>query len=364
MNLTRNWINQLERSSFPAFDDTPVFKDTVYSFIVKSTVMNELMHNHSADYVREFVDDMYKSPSMNLHGLKRFIILDYPLSIIESIFKQEHKKRIRSIQAGLYPFEGGQVLTACATLSPFGEGVIFFSEWLFTFLWDYFHSISEISQSYILNADAKNSYQSQVRKIKDKFLIKLSTGKYKNWDINNVLTSNQNTNSQKYDLLFALIFIWAHELGHIFLSHFDASNMKELVFLSNDGKEHLLPVYNIDQEHEYDADMFASDIYFHYLEKGLTFEDDNFKQRLITKGLDFFNLLAHIEKNPNDEQWQYRKHPPTPARLLNICLRHKELLSAYGWKDLFLNLEKATGKDKLLSLYDYQKDLGTNSLLE
>lgn len=64
MNETLQWINQMERWAFPtAFDEPPVSKTVVYDFISNSTVMNELMHNVSNDYVRDFVDSMYTSPS-------------------------------------------------------------------------------------------------------------------------------------------------------------------------------------------------------------------------------------------------------------------------------------------------------------
>lgn len=364
MNETLQWINQMERWAFPtAFDEPPVSKTVVYDFISNSTVMNELMHNVSNDYVRDFVDSMYTSPRINKHGLKRFIILDYPLSVIESIFREEHKPKIRSIKAGLYPFNGGHTINACSRPAPNGEGVIFFSEWLFAFLWDYFHTMSSAFPPGTKPGDGTMTDENRARQIKDDFIRKLSTGAYKNWDVNTVLASKPVTNSARYDLLFALIFIWAHEIGHILLSHLNSAPLKQEVFLSTTGNQRLLPVYNIDQQLEYDADMFASDVYFHYLKEGITFPDENFKRSLISRGMEFFILLARTEKDPFDEQWMDADHPPTPSRLLNVCLRHRTILTEYGWGDLFEKLEKAVGKDKPLSRYNYRKDLGTQLLL-
>ena len=362
---TRQWIDDLERWAFPSAFNEPVLpKDHVYSFISKTTVMNELMHNVSDDYVRELVNSMYTIPRINRHQLKRYVILDYPLAVIESIFRKEHVHKIRSIQAGLYPYNSGREINACAIVSPAGDGVVFFSEWLYAFLWDYFHAVSD---TFLPGTRAGNStaeHQREARKIKTEFIRKLKTGAYKNWDMNAVIASNRVTNSAKYDLLFALIFIWAHELGHIFLSHHDASQLGQKVFISEDGEECQLPVYNLNQVQEFDADMFASDIYFAYLTKGISFQDESFKLSAIARGLEFLELLAYTEKEPSSEDWKNASHPPSPSRLLNICLRHRDLLSKYGWGDLFVRLKHAAGKGNPISKYDFQKDVGANLLLQ
>jgi hypothetical protein len=365
MNSTLKWIDNLEKLAFPeAFNEPHLQKDYVYSFISKSTVMNELMQNVSDDYVRDLVDSMYTSPRMNMHRLKQFVILDYPLAVIESIFCEEHKHRVRSIKAGLYPLNSGRSINACATLSPMGENVIFFSEWLFAFLWDYFHAITDVFPLGTKPSNSTLEQQQQAQQVKKEFIEKLATGLYKNWDIKALDISDRVANSAKYDLLFSLIFIWAHELGHIILAHLDASHLNQMVFVSTNGEGSHLPTYTLEQEEEFDADMFASDIYFAYLSHGISFSDENTKRSLIARGLEFFELLARTEKEPSYFGWQNASHPPTPTRLLYICLRHKYFLTKYGWQDLFERIEQATGYKELIASYNYKKDLGVHLLLD
>src|SRR6266576_1215523 len=123
----------MEASAFPsAHSEPPLPREYVEIFLKKATVLNELMRPMSDDYVRDFLEKTYKRTSWNRHFLKSFAILDYPLAAIEPVFRKERISDLRDIQAGLYPFQFGEV-NACATLSPEGDSVIFFSEWLFAF---------------------------------------------------------------------------------------------------------------------------------------------------------------------------------------------------------------------------------------
>lgn len=355
----------MERKAFPVLSEEPSLpKEYVRSFLSKATVLNELMHDASTDYVSEFVEETYPGRRWNSFDLKKFAILDYPMALIETIIKETEIPRLRSILTGFYPIRSGTTINACATISPFGDEVIFFSESLFAFLWDYFHDTAGVLPEGTQAGAATTAQQELIKLKRQSFREKLSRGTYKNWDIDAVVMSNPKTNSPKYDLLFALIFIWAHEMGHIYLKHHDRCAMLPAPRKGQSGDTSVpLLTYNVSQEQECDADMFASDIYFTYLQKGINFPDGAPLRIFVESGLQFFNLLARNEQEQTQTDWRSSTHPATTFRLLNVYLRHRGILQQCGFGDMYDELERGRSKDDKLSQYDYEKNVGTKDVL-
>ena len=363
MNETHDWIRTLESSVFPDASSVHFLeKDYVATFLRKATVLNELMSNTSDDYVRDLVDSEYTTPQWNKHRLKSYVMLDYPLSVIESIFRKERVQEIRQVNAGLYPFNSGCEINACACESPIGEPVVFFSEWLYAFLWDFFHAVSDVFPPRTRPGSGTPEQAEAAQRVKNDFVRKLATGIYRNWDTDLVVSSKRTTNSAKYNTLFALIFIWAHELGHLFLGHCQSSNVSSLAVGTNIEPPFELKAYNASQEQECDADMFASDIYFAYITKGMSFPDQGFLKASVAVGFEFFEMMARTE-DVTAGGWSGASHPPTAFRLLNVFLRHTRLLTELGFAELYSILEQSAGRNDKISQYDYSKNVGTGALL-
>lgn len=79
--LTLRWIREMERQAFPsAYAEPPLPREYVKRFVRNSTVLNDLMHKVSHDYVGQLIDRTYETACWNRHQLKSFVILDCPLA--------------------------------------------------------------------------------------------------------------------------------------------------------------------------------------------------------------------------------------------------------------------------------------------
>jgi hypothetical protein len=360
---TQEWIRVLEARAFPGIHSArPVAREDAHRFLKRTTLLNEMMRMTCNDYIASVLDRTSKSSPLSLHFLKSFVMLDYPLIVIESLFRPEHISRIRNVQAGILPFNSGREINACAVRAPNGDGVIFFSEWLFSFLWDYYHGVSKLFPPGTPPGLATSVQINAVREARATFRDKLITGKYCNWNISTVLDSENETNSARVYLLFALAFIWAHELGHLFLRHHDETGVSKRAAKLPGGSAPNVDTYALSQRQELDADMFASDIYFKLLYVGLSGFDKVTFTALHSGGFDFFQMLAQIDQERTTKDTVATDtHPPFALRMMYVFLRHEQKLAAHGFAALFPKLRKELASSNLPN-YNYNEDFGVDAL--
>ena len=309
-------IEYLETKGLGADHNAPNLPiEYVKDFLRKATLLNEWMALQHKDYIGNLIDRTYADSVWNIHSLKKHVILSYPMIALETILKPEKVDEYRKIQTGLYPFNRGREINACACKLQSGATAIFFSEWLFSFLWDYYSVPTTV-----IPDGTKHGETTQVEKLKlkenqSKLGQKLIDGIYTNWNIEQMMNTPQTTNSFKVEQLFALIYIHGHELGHIYLNHLKTNSLKKLKYTISDNEPFFLETYTPDQIQEFDADMFASDLYFHYLYFGITILDNSAFKHLHIIGFEFLRLLASVEEREDWRQFFTSEHPPSGIRL-------------------------------------------------
>jgi len=164
-------------------------------------------------------------------------------------------------------------------------------------------------------------------------------------------------------MLLALIYILAHEIGHILLGHTDAAMIESRNIDLYEGKQDKLEIYSYSHIQEFDADMFASDVYFGFLHFGLKQPlDELFFRSAHLRGFSFLRILARLEERVLMEDYLDTEHPPSVIREAYMKLRHKDKLNDLGL-DVSGIEEIIAGAADQVPEYDFTKDLGTDSLI-
>ena len=359
-----NEIEYLEATELGVDHNAPNLPiDYVKEFLRKATLLNEWMALQHEDYIGNLIDRTYADSVWNIHSLKKHVILSYPMIAFETILKPEKVAEYRKIQTGLYPFERGREINACACKLRNGDTAIFFSEWLFSFLWDYYCVGTSVIPDGTKHGDLTEEDKLKLKEKQSEVGQKLFDGVYSNWKFEQMMNTPQTTNSFKIDQLFALLYIHGHELGHIYLNHLNSNSLKKSKHLLSNSEPVFLETYTPDQIQEFDADMFASDLYFHYLYSGITIPDKNAFKHLHVVGFEFLRLLARVEEKEDWRQFFTSEHPPSGVRLLFIYLRHKDKLLNAGFDFVVEASEKAISTGKGIPHYDYNKDLGVSNFV-
>ena len=119
MNDALRWVRDKEAEAFSLQPKRESLdRDSVARFITHSTVLNELMVEQYENYAQTIVDTRYEGETWDTHQLKKFAIVEYPLNMIESVFRDDARTLVSELLAGIYPIEG---FNACATRTPSGE---------------------------------------------------------------------------------------------------------------------------------------------------------------------------------------------------------------------------------------------------
>ena len=140
---TNKWIKTLYDNKYK--DNQYFSKEIGIEILKKSTILNQLMQNEYDDYISSFINDFYpNNEKISSYILKSTIMVDYPIANIESLLNNEYVEWIRKIKVGILPRDE---LNACVVKSPNGEDVIFISDWLFAFLWNYHNDIVKSSHN-------------------------------------------------------------------------------------------------------------------------------------------------------------------------------------------------------------------------
>lgn len=344
------WLRETEARAFGTGARESLPKTVMSDFIAHATVLTELMADEYENYPEHFVDREYNREIWDALRLKSFAIIDYPLGVIETLFRDSKKHLVQNLLAGIYPFSE---INALATRTPSGEPAIFFSEWLFSFLWDYYGSTA---LHYL-----RGEYDKAMRKDLE-FGEKLQTGKYHDWDFQRILESPPSENLSRWYVLLSLVYIFAHEIGHVLLGHTDRAPLQIREIELYEGRQDTLHVYSYNHVQEFDADMFASDVYFGLLNFGFRFEHDGFFRSAHIRGFSLLRIRARLEEGMMIDDFKEKEHPPSVLRESYMLLRHRDKLDKLGIS--IEGVERVVEQAWLqLPEYDYTKDLGTDNLI-
>ncbi|MCK1698150.1 hypothetical protein [Bradyrhizobium sp. 144] len=361
--ITAQWIRAIEENAFSNFACArrTYDRDQAKAILRNTTLLNFMKGDpHYTDHI---VDDIFLPQDRYKElDLKRFIFLDYPLVVTELVTRPEYINAIRLVASGLLPLRFGRELNACVTLSPSGRPVIFFSERLFSLLSDYEHRRAALSPPGTppSRSIAGKKHRREILAIEDEISKHWCRSTYFDFDLSAYCGDELRTNSARVFLLLLLLFIWGHELGHVFLKHLEK---KSLVPSGEPLGEGALE-FSTTQLQELDADMFGSDLYFAYVERGIASPRDDLTielQRTAICQLFRFMTKAQIEKGIETDL--SRSHPPAAYRNLYILLRHQKVLRQYPDMAYLIDYTQAKMDEGVLPQYDYAKKLISADML-
>jgi hypothetical protein len=361
--ITHRWVRAVEQRAFSQFGSARRFytNDEAKQILRNTTLLNFMTENDG--YIDHVVDNLWpKTDRYNELDLKRFVFLDYPLIAAEAAFSPQHIPALRNITSGLFPFSFGRELNASVTLSPANEEVIFFSERLFSCLSDFFHREANMHPPGTPHGGTPSDTQlRQKRQLEDEVAWHLSRSAYFDFDMSQYATDALPTNSARVFLLLMLMFIWGHELGHIFLGHLDRRKLRKIPE-SKVTSETL--EFTKTQTQELDADMFGSDLYFAYVERGIISKRDPVImeiQRLLINQL--FRFMVKAEVLNGTEANFASSHPPSGLRILYILLRHRALLCQYDAMRQLVEYAEEQIRLGQMPSFDYDKKVVPDGML-
>ena len=182
--ITKQWIRAVEDRAFSHFASASrsYDRDQAKAILRNATLLNFITGN--PNYTDHIIDDLFLPQNRYSElDLKRFIFLDYPLVVAETVIKPDYIPALRSVASGLLPLKLGRELNACATLSPSGQPVVFFGERLFSLLSDYNHRREMLSPPGTPPKRGDNEYRRQVLAIEDEMSKYWSRSTYFDYDL-------------------------------------------------------------------------------------------------------------------------------------------------------------------------------------
>ncbi|MEJ1355680.1 MAG: hypothetical protein RPU39_13465 [Candidatus Sedimenticola sp. (ex Thyasira tokunagai)] len=356
MTEAKQWVLDLEKSVFPTSATKPHSDEFAANFIANATLLNEMMSPYYDNYVSRIVRS--SSGMWTDLNIKSFIVSGYPSALLEPAFKDEYAQEIRKLAVGLYPFDGGREINAVTKVAPDGKTkAIFFSEWLFAFLWDLYHQPTAPDQN------TSNAKQALKRS--------LINGHYKNINIESIRLNSEQGSYGKFDMLWGLMLLWGHELGHAFLGHCEENSKDATNPILTDAAGTPNMAFNQDQQMELDADMFAMDLIVRYLEHGFTvyaynengmLSVNDIHENALWKSMSFFRLMAEIEAEKSIDHDPTSDYPLGAFRMIFMFLRHEKTFRHLGWNKLADDMLRRIDKGELPA-YDFTKNIPISHML-
>lgn len=358
-----DYINNLEHLYFKERVHEPALpKQNVISILKHYTVLEDLLADEHPGYISDLVNRTYTSHVWNEYNIKRFIILHYPHIILETVLNKQTIPLLRSIKVGLVPkSKEPEKINAVALRLNGNQSGIIFSEGLFTYLWD-FHNISNPSHTISLIAPSDSTEGLDEASIKKLLRAKLKTGYYSALSFADQPDYGAYLNSFKISFLSSLLFAHAHELGHIIHHHSDNAKDKTGFRYSIRDGAFVIENFSRRQEMEFEADLFASDVYFHFLYNSLRLADEDAFRFLHKSPFDLLREIAYAEGEEDWDSGTFTTHPPSGYRLIYIILRHKEKFIKAGLAEYVKHPERAYAQEVFVK-YNYAIDLNSAAYL-